>query len=106
MISLHLKVYCMRSGQLEVSTRLPKGALHIADIFEVEHLAAVDVCARHDRTSAQLLVPGLPEAGNDQEAHHAVIMFADMLHKRGLPVCLPTPDAQAAMAASLLGGKA
>lgn len=62
-----MHAYCFASGHIEFSTRIPEGALPIANGPERELRDFISPLARHAYDNETLLVPGVPEA-EDQEA--------------------------------------
>ena len=74
--------YCWRSGAIEISRRLPKGALKLGSAHGIRLKKAVSVCARHSYDGHTLLVPGIPEADSDTQALKAVQLFREQLARR------------------------
>ncbi|WP_273792397.1 host nuclease inhibitor protein [Brucella anthropi] len=74
--------YCWRGGDIQISRRLPKGALKLGSAHGILLKKAVSVCARHSYDGHTLLVPGIPEADNDTEALEAVARFREQLARR------------------------
>ena len=71
--------YCWRSGQIEFGNRVPGGAAEL--IYGPPGIIKerVSVRARHAYDGTTLLVPGVPEADSDAEAHRALVAFRQML---------------------------
>jgi hypothetical protein len=72
--------YCWASGQIEIGTSLPKGALPILKDTSKRRLTAeMRVSARHAYDGKTLLVPGVPEAPNQKVALAALCSFVDWI---------------------------
>lgn len=69
------KIICWRSGEAEIVSRAPVGSatLMTGPRSRLEKLLSVH--ARHAYDGKTLLVPGLPEAGDDDAAVRAVRLF-------------------------------
>lgn len=86
-----MKAYCYRSGQIEFGKKLPPGTLPIASSRSAKKLREiVSVNARHGYDGETLLVSGIPEARNDDEAFDAYRHFKELIEmrlagKRGWP---------------------
>ncbi|MDR3087364.1 MAG: host nuclease inhibitor protein [Azoarcus sp.] len=77
--------YAWRSGQIEFGAYVPRGALKIAAARNNKLIETIEVAARHGKGAShgQLLVPGIPEAGdNADKAKAALIAFRDQVNKR------------------------
>lgn len=74
--------YCWRDGTIEIARRLPRNAVKLGSAHGLRLRKAVSVCARHSYDGATLLVPGIPEAGNDIDAVEAVRRFRVQLSRR------------------------
>lgn len=63
-----MKAWCWPSGLIEFGSRTPNGAIQIASGKEVALRRTVDVLARHGKGASAgcLLVPGVPEAAQDE----------------------------------------
>lgn len=73
--------YCYRSGQIKVGPRCPEGALPLAYGPESRLRKAVSVRARHAYDGKTKLVPGVPEADNEDAAIEAARQFSGWLVK-------------------------
>ncbi|MEP9350597.1 hypothetical protein [Xanthobacter sp. KR7-225] len=79
----HRFAFADRRGVIGFGNRMPAGVLHIADDPSHERLyEVVEVLARHAYDGETLLVPGIPEADNDDQALDALIAFRDQVAKR------------------------
>ncbi len=74
--------YCWRGGDIQISRRLPKGALKLGSAHGTRLKKAISVCARHSYDGHTLLVPGIPEADSDTDAMEAVQRFREQLSRR------------------------
>lgn len=82
--------YCYRNGDIGISESVPDGAMPLAE-GEYECLYAALGCARQSYAKANpleygytgwiILVPGVPEAGTEEEAYYAVSKFVDDLKR-------------------------
>lgn len=75
--------YCWASGLIEFGQSVPAGAIKLAH-GPASHLkSVVEVMARHGRgeSAGQLLVPGIPEAADQQAAGDALEAFIDWAGK-------------------------
>ncbi|EAV2253203.1 host nuclease inhibitor protein [Salmonella enterica] len=71
-----LIAYAWASGLIEFGTKLPDGALPVASSCNEKALTeTIEVLARHGYKKGELLVPGIPEAGNQNEARIALTRF-------------------------------
>lgn len=70
-----LMLYCWRSGEIEIGTHLPKGAIQLAsgELRELER--AVSATARLAYDGNTWLVPGVPEAESDDAALDATVAY-------------------------------
>jgi hypothetical protein len=76
---------CYRSGEiifLSEGDEVPEGVALIASGPADEVRAAVEVMARHSRYDETLLVPGLPEADDNEQALTALRLFIGEVEKR------------------------
>ncbi|ECF0259012.1 host nuclease inhibitor protein [Salmonella enterica subsp. enterica serovar Agbeni] len=72
-----LIAFAWASGLIGYGYKLPFGALPIATSSNEQALReTVEVLARHSRTTDELLVPGIPEAANQDEGRLALEGFA------------------------------
>ncbi|EEI1617885.1 host nuclease inhibitor protein [Salmonella enterica] len=69
-----ITAYCWASGLIEFGHTLPEGALPIITGNEKRVREEVEVLARH-AYNGDLLVPGIPEAVSQDEAHEALVRF-------------------------------
>ena len=74
--------YCYRSGELGVARREPAGAIALLRGPARTLRAAVEVGARHSYNPGVLLVPGIPEATDDDAALVAAATWARWMAKR------------------------
>ncbi|HHX9843973.1 TPA: host nuclease inhibitor protein [Salmonella enterica subsp. enterica] len=75
-----LIAFAWASGLINYGYKLPFGALPIAaSSNEQELYETVEVLARHSRTSDDLLVPGIPEAANQDEGRLALERFSRLV---------------------------
>lgn len=73
-----LIAWAWATGLIQLGTEIPDGALPIARSKNHHQLREVIcVLARHGYTAGQLLVPGIPEAPDQQEALNALIKFTN-----------------------------
>ncbi len=78
-----ISAFCGRDGVIEFGRQVPEGLLPIMRGRSREVRAIVEVCARHAYDGRTLLVPGLPEAENDEAALDALMRFRDYVRLRG-----------------------
>ncbi|EGA9622732.1 host nuclease inhibitor protein [Salmonella enterica] len=76
-----ITAYCWASGLIESGSTLPEGALPIVTGSEKQVRDVVEVLARH-AYNGDLLVPGIPEAVSQDEAHEALVRFSRVIHER------------------------
>jgi len=74
-------VVCLRSGEVFVARRVPKGAMEIVSGHGKRLKRVLLAEARHAYDGRTLLVPGVPEAESDLQAIHAVKAFEQRLLK-------------------------
>ncbi|CAM5599123.1 hypothetical protein [Rhodanobacter lindaniclasticus] len=74
--------YCWASGQIEFGARTPPGAIPIARGSARIVRAEMEVTARHGYKAGVLLVPGIPEAADQQQAGSALELFLLWLKQR------------------------
>lgn len=75
--------YCWASGQIEFGARFtPPGAIPIARGSARIVRAEVEVTARHGYEAGVLLVPGIPEAPDQQRGSDALELFLLWLKQR------------------------
>lgn len=75
-----------RCGTVDIQRSAVEGALVLARGPKARLERALFALARHAYDGKTLLVPGVPEASNDEEALEATIRFQDELRKRLQPV--------------------
>lgn len=76
-------IYCYRSGQIGFALReIPDGAIAIAKGPHPITEAAVHGCARLAYDNETWLVPGIPEAANEEAAYQAMLTFEKRLKDR------------------------
>jgi hypothetical protein len=66
---------CWRSGEIQVHPRMKKGAIAIAKGLPRKLREEMCGAARHAYDGQTLLVPGIPEADNDEQAFDALVKF-------------------------------
>ncbi|ENJ2428507.1 host nuclease inhibitor protein [Salmonella enterica] len=76
-----ITAYCWASGLIEFGNALPEGALPIVTGSEKQVCDEVTVMARH-AYNGDLLVPGIPEAADQNEAREALVRFSRVVHER------------------------
>ncbi|EBG0124404.1 host nuclease inhibitor protein [Salmonella enterica subsp. enterica] len=76
-----ITAYCWASGLIEFGNTLPEGALPIIVGEEKQVRDVVGVLARH-AYNGDLLVPGIPEAANQNEAREALERFSCKVQER------------------------
>lgn len=77
-----MKARCYRGGQIGLGVREPKGAITFASGSARKLRAIVSAVARHAYDGKTLLVPGIPEAENDDAALAALERFQGEIRKR------------------------
>lgn len=73
------RAFAWRSGIIEFGNRIPDGALPVDHGTERSVRGRVGVLARHAYDGKTLLIPGVPEAGSDNEAFEAWQRFKRLL---------------------------
>lgn len=73
------RIICWRSGETEVVSRAPDGAITLMIGPRRRLQALLDTQARHAHDGKTLLVPGVPEAADDVAALDATIAFQTRL---------------------------
>ncbi|EBE9055668.1 host nuclease inhibitor protein [Salmonella enterica] len=76
-----ITAYCWASGLIEFGNTLPEGALPIIVGEEKQVRDVVGVLARH-AYNGDLLVPGIPEAADQNEAREALERFSRVIQER------------------------
>ncbi|HGB3175960.1 TPA: host nuclease inhibitor protein [Salmonella enterica subsp. enterica serovar Chester] len=76
-----ITAYCWASGLIEFGHTLPEGALPIITGKEKDVRDEVEVLARH-AYNGDLLVPGIPEAADQNEAREALERFSRVIQER------------------------
>lgn len=77
-----LIAFAWANGLIGYGYKLPFGALPIAVSSNEQELRdTVEVLARHSRTSDDLLVPGIPEAANQDEGRLALERFSRLVYR-------------------------
>lgn len=74
--------YCWASGQIEFGHRTPPGAIALARGNERLVRQIVEATARHGYEAGVLLVPGVPEAADQQQAGDALELHLLWLKQR------------------------
>lgn len=77
-----MKAFCWRNGVIGFGRSTPPGALQIADGPEEFLRLAVTGCARLAYDNATWLVPGIPEAEDNDAAFDAFIVFRRLITRR------------------------
>lgn len=79
--------YCWRSGHLEFGTKLPSGALPIHKFkqSDTKTREQIEVLCRLSYDGKSHLVPGIPEAADDENAEKAFNFFREWLQWCLLP---------------------
>lgn len=75
-------IVCWRSGEAEVVTIVPEGTIVLATGKRERLETVLSAVARHSYDGETLLVPGLPEAADDDQAQIAAANFVRMLNQR------------------------
>lgn len=78
-------IICWRSGQVEVRSSEPEGGISLMRGSARRLKTLLEACARHAYDGKTLLVPGIPEADDDDAAYDAMVAFAAFLKKRVRP---------------------
>lgn len=81
--------YCWRGGVIEFGPRIPDGALPVDRGTEHSVRRRVEPLARHAYDGKTLLVPGIPEAGDDDTALAAYERFKRILDRARANARLP-----------------
>ncbi|EBS6855242.1 host nuclease inhibitor protein [Salmonella enterica] len=76
-----ITAYCWASGLIEFGHTLPEGALQIITGKEKDVRDEVEVLARL-AYNGDLLVPGIPEAADQNEAREALERFSRVIQER------------------------
>lgn len=71
--------YCYASGQIEFGRTVPEGAIEIMRGPARKVRKLIEARARHAYDGKTLLVPGVPEAPNEDAALAALIAFVKWL---------------------------
>lgn len=74
--------YAWRSGLIQFGRKVPDGALCIAEGPAKKLRPSVEAVARHAYDNETLLVPGIPEAKDDDEALDALFVFQSLVEGR------------------------
>lgn len=69
--------YTYTEGVIRFARKCPRGALPIAYGDKARLREVIEVIARHGYTPGVLLVPGMPEAPNQEAALEALMLFQD-----------------------------
>jgi hypothetical protein len=73
--------YCFRSGQVGVARKVPPGSIALVSGPSAELRHQVEAKARHARIGTALMVPGAPEAADDDAALDAAAAWAKWMVK-------------------------
>ena len=93
-----MRVFCFRSGVIGFGSSTPSDALEIASTRKSKALREIiEINARHAKTGDTLLVPGIPEANNEEEALDACERFKKLVAMRlmgekGWPAAIPRKE--------------
>ena len=74
--------FCFRSGEIHVGQRVPKGGVLLVTGRREQLDRAVSACSRLAYNGKDWLVPGLPEADDDDEAVRVTKHHIEQLKKR------------------------
>jgi hypothetical protein len=79
-----LVAYCWASGLIEFGETVPEGAIKIAHGPKADLKYEIEAAARHGKgaSDGKLLVPGIPEAGDQRAAGDALASFIAWGSKR------------------------
>lgn len=77
-----MKAFAWSNGRIEFGQRVPKGALQIASGKAKKVRNVISATARHAYDGVTLLVPGVPEAENEDAALDALIAFCKWVEPR------------------------
>ncbi len=79
--------FCYRSGQIGFAENgaIPDGALMLTRGSRETVETIVSALARHAYDNKTLLVPGIPEAENDEQAFKAMMTFIDRIARQAQP---------------------
>lgn len=77
-----MKAFAWRSGRIDFGQRVPKGALLIVSGKAKKVRSLITATARHAYDGKTLLVPGVPEAENEDAAVDALIAFCNWIAPR------------------------
>ena len=85
-----MHAYCFASGEIGFGPSLPYGALPIAKGEDGPLHDFISGIARHAYDNQTLLVPGIPEAEDEDAALKALIKFRDWISGMRLPKGIET----------------
>lgn len=77
-----MKAYAFATGEIEFGQRVPYGALAFSEGPAKLLREIVSAQARHAHDGETLLVPGIPEADNQDDALDALILFRSRVEAR------------------------
>lgn len=75
--------YCWKSGLIEFGESVPEGAIPMISGDDQKVRELMDAVARTDHDNVTLLVPGVPEADDEDAKYAALQKFLDWLRSRG-----------------------
>lgn len=75
--------YCWASGLIEFGESVPEGAIPMISGDDQKVRELMDAVARIDHDNVTLLVPGVPEADDEDAKYAALQRFLDWLRSRG-----------------------
>ena len=77
-----MKAYCGADGGIHFGPDIPEGMLLIAEAPEKYLRKELSGCARHSYDGETLLVPGVPEAPDQEQAMDALLAFKKWIAPR------------------------
>ncbi|WP_438454678.1 hypothetical protein [Vreelandella venusta] len=83
----HVSAYCFASGEIQVGSHVPGGAVVLATGPRTELKREIDVVSRLAYDNRTLLVPGMPESRSVEGAINAVVAFVKWAKGRSSPAC-------------------
>lgn len=80
--------YCWQSGLIEFGTEVPEGAMPMVSVDDQAVRDLLQATARLAHDNETLLVPGVPEALDEEAKLDALDRFMQWLRRRGWPTGL------------------
>lgn len=74
-----MKAFCWQTGKIEFGRSVPDGALEIANAPAKKIRKVICATARHAYDGKTLLVPGVPEAADEDIAIDALIAYCNWI---------------------------